>query len=123
MEKMFKYKMVENNKCKRCGEVETYRHLLWECREAKTIWNAFNEVISNIDEKIQDYENIYKIGKIGVISKIKVRVIQSMIQIDRPVNWTKDNILKLANELKWIEMYNAKRLNKLEETKSKWITV
>jgi hypothetical protein len=84
---------------------------------------AKNEVILNLDEKMHDYENIYKIGKIGVISKIKERVIQSMIQIDRPVNWTKENILKLANELKWVEMYNAKMLNKLEETKSKWITV
>jgi hypothetical protein len=47
-----------------------------------------------------------------------------MIQIDRPVNWTKDNILKLGNELKWVEMYNARMLNKLEEeTKSKWVTL
>ena len=29
MEKMLKYKMVNDNKCKRCGEVESYRHLLW----------------------------------------------------------------------------------------------
>jgi hypothetical protein len=36
MEKMFKYKRV-NNTCKRCGEVETLRHLLWECREAKNV--------------------------------------------------------------------------------------
>jgi hypothetical protein len=43
MEKMFKYRMVDNNKCKRCGEVETYKHLLWECREAKNIWQLFNE--------------------------------------------------------------------------------
>jgi hypothetical protein len=35
MERMFKYKMVENNTCKRCGEVETYKNLLWECREVK----------------------------------------------------------------------------------------
>jgi hypothetical protein len=37
MEKMHKYKMVSNNKCKRCGEVENYKHLLWECRDAKRI--------------------------------------------------------------------------------------
>lgn len=32
----------------------------------------------------------------------------------------KGNIIKLANELKRVEMFNAKIINKLEETKSKW---
>jgi hypothetical protein len=35
MEKMFQYKMVNSNKCKRRGHVETFRHLLWECRSGK----------------------------------------------------------------------------------------
>jgi translation initiation factor 2 beta subunit (eIF-2beta)/eIF-5 len=42
MEKMFKYKRVYNNKCKRCGDVETYKHLMWECKEARQIWIVFN---------------------------------------------------------------------------------
>jgi hypothetical protein len=76
MEKMSKYKIVNNNKCKRCEDVETYKHLLWECREAKKIWMAFNEfVVTHLDlhqEKIKDYDNIFMIGKIGVLSKIKI---------------------------------------------------
>jgi hypothetical protein len=72
------------------------------------------------EKKVLDYENIYKIGRISALSKIKLKVIQSMIQIDRPANWTKDNILKLANELKWVEIYNAKIVDKLEKTKTKW---
>ena len=43
-----------------------------------------------------------------------------MIQIERPVAWSIDNILKLANEIKWIEIYNAKLVNKLEVSKLKW---
>jgi hypothetical protein len=31
MEKLFKYKMVSSDKCSRCGEVKSYRYLLWEC--------------------------------------------------------------------------------------------
>ena len=38
MEKMFKYNMVNSDKCNRCGEVQSYRHLLWECRRARKIW-------------------------------------------------------------------------------------
>jgi hypothetical protein len=115
--------MAESDKCKRCGELETFKYLLWECREARRIWNVFNEFVTDADcqnEKIDDYDNIYSIGKIGAIRKIKIKVIQSMLKIDRPVNWTKDSILKLANELRWVELYNAKMVNKLEETKTKW---
>jgi hypothetical protein len=35
MERMLKYKMVNDNKCKKYEEVEDYKHLIWECREAK----------------------------------------------------------------------------------------
>jgi hypothetical protein len=92
MEKMFKYKMVSNDKCKRCGEVETYKHLLWECREAIKIWRAYNGIITNQDEKIQNYEDIYNIGNTGVFNEIKIRVIQGTIQIERPVDWSINNI-------------------------------
>jgi hypothetical protein len=43
MEKMFKYKMVNDSKFNRCGEMETYMHLLMECKEVKKIWSAYNE--------------------------------------------------------------------------------
>ena len=111
MEKMFKYKMVTNNKCKRCEEVETYRHLLWECGEVKRIWNAFNDYIYNnlqSNNKVLCYDDIFQIGEDSFINKIKLRVIQEMIQIERPKNWTKDNINKIAKDIKKIEMFNCK---------------
>ncbi len=43
-----------------------------------------------------------------------MRVIQEMIQIECPVSWTQGKILKIAKEIKGIEIYNAKALNKLE---------
>jgi hypothetical protein len=65
---MFECEMVNNNKCKRWDEVETHRHLLWENREVKKIWQAFNELTTNInqqEEKVQDYDNIFEIGNMG----------------------------------------------------------
>jgi hypothetical protein len=123
MEKMFKYKMVINNRCRRCQEVETFKHLIWECIETKKIWTIFNEYLTHLDireGKIQVYDNIFMIGEIEVISKIKIRLIQEMIQIERPVNWSREKLLKLANEVKNNEMYNATRIYKLEKTKLKW---
>ena len=123
MEKMYKYKMVDNNKCKRCGEVETYMHLLWECREAKRIWEAFNELLTSInkqEENVVNYEEVYKIGKVSVLSKVKIKIIQQMIQIERPTNWTIEEIKKIANEIKGIEMYNARKVSKVDKIKVKW---
>jgi hypothetical protein len=60
------------------------------------------------------------IGERGVLSKIKIRVIQEMIQIERPVNWAIERIQKIANELRCMEIYNATKINKLEKAKTKW---
>ena len=101
--------MVNDNKCKRCGEVETYRHLLWECREARKIWKLYDEymvAINQSTEKVQCYEEVFRVGEVGVMSKVKMKVIQEMIQIERPANWSKENIIKIVKELKNIELYN-----------------
>jgi hypothetical protein len=70
MEKLFKFKMVNYNKCERCGEVETYKHLLLEGREAKRVWKVFNGFLTNIKqqvERVKEYVNFIKIGNIGTI--------------------------------------------------------
>ena len=115
MEKMFKYKMVNSDKCKRCGDVENYKHLLWECREAKNIWRLFNEYVTNINqnkEKVQDYDNVFRVGNKGNVSKLKMKIIQRMIQIERPRYWTIERIYEIANEIGCKEVYNAKLMNK-----------
>ena len=112
MEKMFKYKMVNNNKCIRCGAIETYRHLLWECGESRNIWKAYNEFLSMMkhpNEIVGEYEEVFTIGNTGKLSKIKMKIIQCMIQIERPKNWTIENINKIANEIGHIELYNSKK--------------
>ena len=107
--------MANSNKCKRCEEIETYKHLIWECRETKKIWQMLNEFLIKINQKNNralEYENVFRIGNIANLSKLKVRLIQAMIQIERPINWTMEKIIKIANDIKNIEIYNAKVLNK-----------
>ena len=119
MEKMFKYKMVNNNKCKRCGEVETYRHLLWECIEARRIWRVHEEYMGGID-KVLCYEDVFKTGDLDVVSKVKLKIIQEMIQVERPVGWSTEKVKKIVNEIKNIEMYNEAILGKLEVARRRW---
>jgi hypothetical protein len=115
MDKMFKYKMTNTNKCKRCGEIETNKHLVWECKESRGIWKEYNEFLNlekHPDEVISIYDDFFKIGNISNLSKIKMKIIQGMIQIERPVNWTKESIMKIAKEIKDIELYNSRQINK-----------
>jgi hypothetical protein len=110
MEKMFKYKTFDNNKCKRCGEIETYKHLLWECGQSRRIWNAYNEFLGMVEhpnEAVVKYDDVFIIGNRADLSKIKVKIIQGMIQIERPSNWTIENLNKIANETKNMELYNS----------------
>jgi hypothetical protein len=89
--------------------------MLWECREARNIWQLFNEFVTNINqntEKIRDYDHVFKIGNIGKISKVKMKIIQGMIQIDRPNGWTIEKINDIANDIRYMELYNNKLLNK-----------
>jgi hypothetical protein len=83
-EKMFRYKMVNDNKCIRCGEVETFRHLLWDCGVAKIIWQRYNEYTTdrgNSNIKVTSYDEIFEIGNIRILNIVKIKVIQKMIQI------------------------------------------
>ena len=51
---------------------------------------------------------------------IKVRVIQAMIQIERPTGWGIERVRKLALELKCIEIYNGAVKSTKDVTKIKW---
>ena len=107
----------------RCGEIETYRHLLWDCRETKKIWQSFNEWMTYLekrDERVLTYDGVFEIGNLDILTKIKIRVIQAMIQVERPINWSIENVKKIVNELKGIEIYNSKIGKKIEVTRRKW---
>jgi hypothetical protein len=52
-----------------------------------------------------------------------MKIIQEMIQIERPVNWTQEKIVKIAKEIMGIEIYNAKTQNRYETVKSIWNTI
>jgi hypothetical protein len=49
-----------------------------------------------------------------------MKIIQEMIQVERPVNWSIENVKKIVNEIKNIELYNAAILGKLEVAKRGW---
>ena len=75
------------------------------------------------EHRVNSYEGVFKIDDNRIISMIKVRVIQSMIQIARPVAWGVGRIRGVALELKCIELYNSAIIGKKEATRQNWVNI
>ena len=73
--------------------------------------------------RVDCYDQVFTIDDNRIISMIKVRVIQAMIQIARPVAWGAGKIRALALELKCIELYNSAIAGKKEAIRISWENV
>ena len=121
--RMFKYKMTNSDKCPRCGQIETIRHLLWDCTQVKQIWNIYNTFmikLGNEQDCVKKYDNVYSIGHTPATVLIKIKVIQELIQIVRPQNWNNKNMENLVAELVCNEKYIALHRYELSKFLTKW---
>ena len=94
MERMFKYGMVNVDKCQRCGEKETYKHLLWECVEAKRVRERYSNFVCKIgctQARTNRFDEIFIACDNGALR-------QEMIL----ARWCVDNANKNAREIKCI---------------------
>ncbi len=121
--KMKKYKMINTDECSRCGQTETLKHLLWECNDSYNIWNIFNNTLSKLSNEtisVNNYEDIFYAIDSPSFGLVKTRIIQELIQINRPTNWTTSNITNIIENLVDIERHNAVQERKLDKFKIKW---
>jgi hypothetical protein len=121
--RMHKYKMIDSDKCLRCGEVETTKHLLWECQHASHIWSLYNEYMIKIGKTnsiIDKYQKLYEAGECAGITLIKIRIIQEMMQIKRPINWESANIESIVTGILKIDQYNFKNKHLISTFENKW---
>ena len=108
-ERMCRFGMIDNNICERCQQIESTKHLLWECLESRNIWVLFNTWTTNNNLKsnaINDYKDIYNTDDCEHVCKVKMKIIQEMIQIERPSGWNIEKINLISNDIKKIELYN-----------------
>jgi hypothetical protein len=121
--RMKKYKMTTTDKCPRCEQVETTKHLLWECNQTKRIWKLYNEYMIEIGKPnyvIMDYSQVYTVGENAGITLIKIKTIQEMIQIKRPINWNKITFETLVDNLVKTDLHNYKEKRQVQNCKIKW---
>ena len=87
--RMKKYGMTVTDKCPRCNMTESLRHLLWECKHVKHIWSLFNDLMNQVEkglECVNNYEDVFRTCEMPAISIVKAKIIQALIQIERPKN-------------------------------------
>jgi hypothetical protein len=121
--RMKKYKMTVTDKCPRCNMTETSRHLLYDCVHVKNIWRLFNSMLNQIGngrECVYNYEDVYQACEVSAINIVKIKVIQALSQIERPLNWNRDKLLDTIKELMNIEQYNAIASRTSNKFKIKW---
>ncbi len=123
--KMYKFKMTQDSKCPRCSLEETTPHLLWECHESRKIWSLFNKLLDELQcsvYKIANYKDLYKTERNSAISIIKMKIIQQLIQIERPKDWCKATLVRLITQLIDYDFCYSKGKNEIDRTKLKWGT-
>jgi hypothetical protein len=121
--KMMKYRMTVTDECPRCNMTETSKHLLWECTHAKNIWSLFNDLMNNVEngqECVNKYEDVFQTCKLPATSIVKMKIIQSLIQIERPMNWNREKLLDIIKDLINVERYNATVSRTINKFKIKW---
>ena len=59
-----------------------------------------------MSNSINEYQDIFNIDECAHVCKVKMKIIQEMIQIERPSGWNLDQINGLSNDIKRIELYN-----------------
>ena len=102
---------------------ETSKHLLWECSHVKNIWSLFNDLMTEINciqDCVNHYEDIFKACDKQGTNIVKARVIQELVQIARPVNWTKERIIAIVEETLNIEKFNAIKTRTIIKFDLKW---
>jgi hypothetical protein len=122
-EKMMKFKMTLDDKCDRCGSTETTKHLLWECKWSQDMWNNLNSIYRKMNLKegfIRKYDDLFNFKSCSGSNTIKLKLINELIQIERPKHLNEQNIVIIINKLKNIEKYIAIKNKQLTKYYAKW---
>jgi predicted nucleic-acid-binding protein len=98
--------------------METARHLLFDCSHARNIWDNYNEIV--IEDKVITYEDLIQVNDSQAAIMIKMKLIQELIQIERPKNWNKERIIGVIENLIEIERYNAIKNKNIHKFKKIW---
>jgi hypothetical protein len=63
--------------------------------------------MANDQERINKYDDVFHTCELAGTSIVKMKIIQEMIQVERPKNWNFEKLETVVRELIKMEKYNA----------------
>ena len=84
-QRMFKFKMTNSDQCDICGEVETLKHAIWDCRRARVAWGTFDNILTALGLPITISFNTLFIGlnpTNGKIETMITKLTQTLLSFD-----------------------------------------
>ena len=123
--KLKKFKITQDDKCERCQQIETTRHLLWDCHWSQKMWKNLNIIFDQqkLSIKIQSFEDIFNFKNSSCINTIKLRLINELIQIERPKHLDQQNITNIIRNLMKLEKYIGIKNYDIQKYELKWIAL
>jgi hypothetical protein len=128
-DRMKKFGMTDDDKCERCGLVETKDHQLFECRYAKLMWKEYNLTMRQMDLREVEVHSLEQAiipsNSSNYLSEtLKSVVLKANIQINRPKHNLSVAISNLFQAQARIENIVSNRTqsvrNKKRQNKSLW---
>ena len=97
----FAAKLCEHPNCSICGEIETYDHMLFDCDNAKRLWNMYSEVAAlDMPDNLYDAINYCEYFKAELA---KTFIFKALIGIDRGVNMTRNMLCALIQSYERVD--------------------
>jgi hypothetical protein len=102
-ERLFRFKMIDNNRCDRCGDIETSQHMLIDCPDANKIWSHLRNILMtiNIEFKVDIY-NVLNIGDFTndqAIISIVAEINSYNSQPNRPTDTPRQKIASIIKSM------------------------
>ncbi len=76
--------------------------------------------IRNGHECVSKYEDEFQACEMPLVTIVKAKIIQALIQIERPINWDRERLLDTIKDLINVERYNAVVSKTINKFKVKW---
>ena len=82
-DRMLRFGMTTDNLCPRCAEVETIKHMLFECQYVRTIWQRISK-LTGIKPNSMNEVLGYNLDHDKITITIHAEVLRRLLAIDRP---------------------------------------
>jgi hypothetical protein len=76
--------------------------------------------VENGQECVNNYECVFQACEMPASGIIKAKVIQALIQIERPTNWNREKLIYTIKDLINVERYNASVSRTINKFIVKW---